>query len=360
MASCRIQGGIIMRWPKHVQIKEVGPRDGLQNESTWVNTDDKVAWINMLSQSGLKEIEYSSFVHPRWIPALKDAREVGKRIHRNPNVTYSALVPNEKGLEHALEAGIDMASVFMSASETHNRNNINKSIAKTYPVIGNVIETAKAENKRVTGYVSTVFDCPFEGKVDIDAVLRVCDRLFELGIDDLSLGDTIGTAVPSEVESLLEAVTYRFPNKSIILHFHDTRGMAIANIMTAMNYGITRFDSSLGGLGGCPYAPGAAGNVATNDLLYLLQGLDTFTGVDEAKVQEASLFIQDKLNKPLPSRSLSYLESQVNQEEEQLQVAGAETSNQSFESGPQRKREIIYVFLKNQLKNQYDKFRSKE
>lgn len=349
-----------VRWPKQVQIKEVGPRDGLQNESTWIETDDKVAWINMLSASGIKEIEYSSFVHPRWIPALKDAREVGRRINRNPDVTYSALVPNEVGLEHALEAGIDMASVFMSASETHNRNNINKSIAATYPVIGNVIQTAKAEHKRVTGYVSTVFDCPFEGKVDIDAVLRVCDRLFELGIDDLSLGDTIGTAVPSQVEALLEAVTHRYPNKSIIMHFHDTRGMAIANIMTAMNYGITRFDSSLGGLGGCPYAPGAAGNVATNDLLYLLEGLDVETGINENQVQEASLFIQEKLNKQLPSRSLSYLESQMNHQEGHKQAAGAEVINQPFELVPQRKREIIYVFLKNQLKNQYDKFRSKE
>ena len=350
-----------VRWPKQVQIKEVGPRDGLQNESTWVETDDKVAWINMLSESGIKEIEYSSFVHPRWIPALKDAREVGRRINRNPNVTYSALVPNEIGLEHALEAGIDMASVFMSASETHNRNNINKSIEATYPVIGNVVQTAKAEKKRVTGYVSTVFDCPFEGKVDIDSVLRVCDRLFELGIDDLSLGDTIGTAVPSQVEALLEAVTHRYPNKSIIMHFHDTRGMAIANIMTAMNYGITRFDSSLGGLGGCPYAPGAAGNVATNDLLYLLQGLNIETNVDEQIVQEASSFIQAKLNKQLPSRSFNYVESQLNQVDEHVQAAGAETSNHPFKLVPQRrKREIIYVFLKNQLKNQYDKFRSKE
>lgn len=349
-----------MRWPKQVQIKEVGPRDGLQNEATWIDTDAKVAWINKLSATGIKEVEYSSFVHPRWIPALKDAREVGRRINRHAGVTYSALVPNEKGLEHALEAGIDMASVFMSASETHNRNNINKSIAATYPVIGNVIETAKAEKKRVTGYVSTVFDCPFEGKVDVDAVLRVCDRLFELGIDDLSLGDTIGTAVPSEVETLLEAVTYRYPNKSIIMHFHDTRGMAIANIMTAMQFGIARFDASLGGLGGCPYAPGAAGNVATNDLLYLLQGMGISTGVDESKVQDATMYIQEQLNKPLPSRSFAYLESQEQQMEEHEQAAGAETSNHSFSLVPQRKREIIYVFLKNQLKHQYDRFRSKE
>src|SRR5690625_3675109 len=176
-----------MRWPNDVQIKEVGPRDGLQNENEWVSTQDKVNWINMLSSSGVKEIEYSAFVHPKWVPALKDAREVGKKIIRNPDVTYSALVPNERGLEHALEAGIDMASVFISASETHNRKNINKSIAETYPVLKNVIKEAKQEQKRVTGYISTVFDCPFEGKVKVDDVLRVCDRLFELGVDDLSL-----------------------------------------------------------------------------------------------------------------------------------------------------------------------------
>lgn len=339
-----------MRWPQEVLIKEVGPRDGLQNEKEWVATDDKVKWINMLSESGVSEIEYSSFVHPKWIPALKDAREVGKRIKRNPNVTYSALVPNEKGLEHALEAGIDMASVFMSASETHNLKNINKSIAETYPVLKNVIESAKQERKKVTGYVSTVFDCPFEGKVKTDDVLRVCERLFELGIDDISLGDTIGSAVPSQVETLLEAVLYRYPTKNIIMHFHDTRGMAIANIMTSMRYGVNRFDSSLGGLGGCPYAPGAAGNVATNDMLYLLHGLGITTGIDEGKLQEASLFIQEKLNKDLPSRSLAY---ETSQRKKSLQSVQVDKIAQI--TTPQRKREIIYLFIKNQ----YDKFRSK-
>src|SRR5699024_396828 len=174
-----------------------------------------------------------------------------------------ALVPNEKGLEHALEAGIDMASVFMSASETHNKKNINKSIDATFPVLQNVIDTAKAEDKRVTGYISTVFDCPFEGRIPIDNVIRVCDQLFELGVDDLSLGDTIGTAVPTDVEALLEALIQRYPNKNMIMHFHDTNGMAAANILASMQYGVTRFDASVGGLGGCPYAPGAAGNVAT-------------------------------------------------------------------------------------------------
>lgn len=340
-----------MHRPNNVFIKEVGPRDGLQNEKEWISTDDKVEWINMLSESGLKEIEFSSFVHPKWVPALKDAREVGKRITRNPDVTYSALVPNEKGLEHALEAGIDMASVFMSASETHNRKNINKSIDETYPVLKKVIEGAKQEKKRVTGYISTVFDCPFEGKINTDDVLRVCDKLFELGVDDLSLGDTIGTAVPSQVEELLEAVLYHFPNKDIIMHFHDTRGMAIANIVTSMDYGINRFDSSVGGLGGCPYAPGAAGNVATNDLLYLLHGLGINTGIDENKLQEASLFIQEKLNKQLPSRSLSYIASQTKKRNEIVQADEREVI-----VSPPRKREILYFFLKNQ----YDKLRSKE
>lgn len=294
------------RWPEYIQVKEVGPRDGLQNEKTWISTDDKVQWINLLSETGLREIEYSSFVHPRWVPALSDAHELGKRINRNPKVRYSALVPNQKGLELALEAGIDAASVFMSASETHNKKNINKSINETYPVLKDVIKDALGAGKHVTGYVSTVFDCPYEGKISKEQVLQVCDRLLEYGVDDISLGDTIGTAVPSQVEHLLETLLARYPKGKIIMHFHDTRGMAIANIMMAMEYGITRFDSSIGGLGGCPYAPGAAGNVATDDVLYLLHGIGIKTGIDERVLKEASLFIQNKLGKTLPSKSLAY------------------------------------------------------
>lgn len=296
-----------MRWPEHVHIKEVGPRDGLQNESQFVSTDDKVTWINMLSETGLKEIEYTSFVHPKWVPALRDAREVGKRITRNPDVKYSALVPNLIGLEHALEAGIDVVNVFMSASESHNKKNINKTIDETYPVLKEVIDEAKKANKKVTGYVSTVFDCPFEGSVSIDQVIDVCERLVELGVDDLSLGDTLGTAVPSQVERLLEAILYRFPTKNIIMHFHNTKGMAIANIVTSLRYGIIRFDASLGGLGGCPYAPGAAGNVSTNDVLYLMHGLGIETNIDEDKINEATKFIKKKFNREGASRSLLYV-----------------------------------------------------
>lgn len=334
----------MMRWPKSVQIKEVGPRDGLQNESKWVSTDDKVKWINMLSETGVSEIEYSSFVHPKWIPALKDAREVGRRINRNENVTYSALVPNEIGLEHALEAGIDTASVFMSVSNTHNEKNINKSVVETFPVMNNVIQAAKSAKKNVVGYVSTVFDCPFEGEIHVDDVLRVCDRLFELGVDDLSLGDTIGSAVPSQVEILLEKLLQHYPNKNIIMHFHDTRGMAIANIVTAMHYGITRFDTATGGLGGCPYAPGAAGNVATDDVLYLLHGLGIETGINEQKMNDAALFIQNSLNKRLPSRTLAYLSGN-----DQINITEQNDRQQSL-----RKRERIYIFLKNQ----YNRMRS--
>lgn len=298
------------RWPEYVQIKEVGPRDGLQNEKKRVLTKDKITWINKLSESGISEIEYSSFVHPKWVPQLSDAHEVGKNIKRHPHVRYSALVPNMKGLELALDAGIDGASVFMSASESHNKNNINKSIAETYPVLKEVIVEAKAAGKHVTAYVSTVFDCPFEGSISPDQVVAVCDRLLEFGADDISLGDTLGTAVPSQVEALLDEVLRRYPKDKIIMHYHDTRGMAIANIMTSLEYGVTRFDSSIGGLGGCPYAPGAAGNVATNDILYLLHGLGIKTGIDEKKVDEAALYIQKKLGKTLPSKSLAYASAQ--------------------------------------------------
>ncbi|WP_152654861.1 hydroxymethylglutaryl-CoA lyase [Oceanobacillus sp. CFH 90083] len=295
--------------PSNVYLKEVGPRDGLQNEQQWISTDDKVAWINMLSKTGVSEVEYSSFVHPEMIPALKDAREVGRRINREQGVIYSALVPNMKGLEHALEAGIDGASVFMSASETHNLKNINKRIPDTYPVLAEVIKEAKNAGKMVTGYVSTVFDCPYEGRIATEDVLRVCEKLIENGVDYLSLGDTIGTAVPTQVEKLLDGLFPYFPKDKLILHFHDTRGMAIANIMTSLHMGITRFDSTVGGLGGCPYAPGAAGNVATNDVLYLLNGLGIDTGINEKCIQEASIYIQNKLGKTLPSRSVAYLKN---------------------------------------------------
>ncbi len=297
---------MLQNLPDKIYLKDVGPRDGLQNEETWIETEDKVTMIDKLAQSGLREIEISSFVHPKWIPALSDAREVARQIQRYPDVNYSALVPNQKGLEHALEADLDGISVFMSASETHNQKNINKTIDETYPVLREVVEVAKQENKVVTGYVSTVFDCPFEGRMEPEQVIPVCEQLLESGADYLSLGDTIGSAVPSQVEALLDELLKWYPEEKLIMHFHDTRGMAMANILTSLNYGITHFDSSVGGLGGCPYAPGAAGNVATEDVLYLLHGLGIETGISMDHLLDTAEFIQSKLGKQLPSKSLTH------------------------------------------------------
>ena len=293
-----------MRWPKSVIIKEVGPRDGLQNENEFISTDDKIAWINQLSNSGLQYIEVTSFVNPKWVPALADAVEVAKGIERVKGVTYAALVPNQRGLERAIEADINETSVFMSASEKHNLSNINKSLAETFPILRAVIVDSLTAGKSVRGYVSTVFGCPYEGKVPIDNVIRVAENLFEMGINELSLGDTIGVANPAQVQEVLEVLLKRFSADKLAVHFHDTRGTALANILAALDLGITTFDGSVGGLGGCPYAPGASGNVATDDLIYMLDGMGIESGVNLENLLAAAEFIQDKMDRPLPSHNL--------------------------------------------------------
>lgn len=292
-----------MKWPAGITIKEVGPRDGLQNEKTFISTEDKITWINQLSDSGLKHIEITSFVNPKWIPALSDAVAVATGINKVPGVTYTALVPNLQGLQRALQANIDEVALFMSASETHNLKNINKSIEQTFPVLRDLARESISAGKFSRGYVSTVFGCPYEGHVDVEAVIRVSEALFEMGIAELSLGDTIGVANPKQVQEVLEVLLKRFPADKLAMHFHDTRGTALANILVSLEMGITTFDSSLGGLGGCPYAPGAAGNVATDDLLYMLHGMGIHTGVDQQKLLHASQFIQDKIGRTLPSKS---------------------------------------------------------
>jgi hydroxymethylglutaryl-CoA lyase len=292
------------KWPKKVAIKEVGPRDGLQNEKVFIETADKIAWINQLSQTGLTYIEITSFVNPKWIPQLADASEVAAKIKKVQGITYAALVPNLKGLEGALAANVDEVSVFMSASETHNRKNINKSIAETFPVLKEVVVEAKKADKTVRGYVSTVFGCPYEGLIDVEQVIKVADKLFEMGIDELSLGDTIGVANPRQVQEVLEEILKRFPKDKLAMHFHNTRGTALANVLASLEMGITTFDSALGGLGGCPYAPGASGNLATDDLLYMLDGMGIETGVQMEKLVEAALFIQEKLGRKLNSHYL--------------------------------------------------------
>ncbi|MGG6432876.1 hydroxymethylglutaryl-CoA lyase [Anoxybacillus sp. D401a] len=288
-----------------VTVKEVGPRDGLQNEPVFIATEDKIAWINQLSKSGLSYIEVTSFVHPKWIPQLADAYEVASRIERVEGVTYAALVPNKKGLEGALAANMDEVSVFMSASETHNRKNINKSIEETYPVLKEVIDEAKRANKTVRGYVSTVFGCPYEGEVSVERVIAVSERLFELGIDELSLGDTIGVANPIQVQRTLEQLLKRFPAERMALHFHNTRGMALANVFASLQMGMTIFDSSLGGLGGCPYAPGASGNLATDDLVYMLTQMGIECGVQLEPLTEAARWVEEKIGRPLMSHHLN-------------------------------------------------------
>ncbi|KUP39075.1 hydroxymethylglutaryl-CoA lyase [Bacillus halotolerans] len=300
-----------MSYPKKVMLREVGPRDGLQNEPVWLATEDKIAWINQLSQTGLSYIEITSFVHPKWIPALRDALDVAKGISRVKGVTYAALVPNQMGLENALEGGIDEASVFMSASETHNVKNINKSTADTLQVLKQVTDDAKKANLTVRAYLSTVFGCPYEKHVPIEQVIRLAESLFDFGISELSLGDTIGAANPVQVEIILEALLKRFPASQLALHFHDTRGTALANILTALQMGITTFDGSTGGLGGCPYAPGSSGNAATEDIMYMLDQMGIETNVKLAKLLPAAKWIEEKIGKHLPSRNLQVYKSSL-------------------------------------------------
>lgn len=289
-------------YPTHVDIKEVGPRDGLQNEAAFIKTADKIQLVNMLSESGLRYIEVSSFVNPKWIPQLADATEVLADIKRQQDVTYAALVPNMHGLERALEVGVDEISVFMSASEGHNQSNINKSIRDTFPVLRPVIEEAKNAGKTVRGYISTVIACPIDGLTAPAQVRFVAEELFQMGVSEVSLGDTIGVGVPTQVNTLLQELTPHFDVSTLAMHFHDTRGTALANVVESLQHGITKFDSAIGGLGGCPYAKGASGNVATEDLLYLLHEMGIETGVDIEKMQEAALYMERLLQKPLSSK----------------------------------------------------------
>lgn len=290
--------------PRKVRICEVGPRDGLQNEARFVATEDKIEWINRLSETGLDYMEVTAFVHPKWIPALADAGEVMSGIKRSPGVTYAALVPNVKGLQRALAANVDEVAIFLSASESHSQKNINKSVQEALLVLAETAKEALSAGKTVRGYVSTVFGCPYEGEVGLDAVLRVTEKLFEMGVREVSLGDTIGVAHPRQVAGILEEMLQRYPAERLAMHFHDTRGMAMANTLLALEMGISTFDSSLGGLGGCPYAPGAAGNLATDDLLYMLDGLGMETGIDREKLIAAARFLEEKTGRRLTSHQM--------------------------------------------------------
>lgn len=286
-----------------IRITEVGPRDGLQNEPAVLSTDSKVAFVNALSQSGVTEIEVGSFVSPRAVPQLADSDEVFQRIDRRPGVIYSALVPNERGLGRARAAAADKIAVFTAASDTFNQRNIHCTVRESIERLKPVVSDAKRNGLPVRGYVSTATHCPFEGAVPPSRVLRVMQDLLDLGIDEISLGDTIGKATPSDVRRLLDDVRTYLGGAPLSLHFHDTYGMAIANVLTAWTeYGIASFDSSAGGLGGCPYAPGATGNVATEDVVYALRASGASIAVDERLVIEAARHLGALLSRPLSSR----------------------------------------------------------
>ena len=287
---------------KNVTVVEVGPRDGLQNEQASVSTADKIRFIDLLSNAGLPVIEVSAFVSPKWVPQMADAEAVFAGIARRPGTRYSALVPNVAGLDRAMAAGVTEIAIIAASTDTFSRKNVNQSIADSLMGYKDVCERALAAGLRVRGYLSTAFGCPYEGAVSPDVVADLTVKLLELGVFEVAVSDTIGVAHPAQVDHVLERLLARTSADRIALHFHDTRGTALANVLAALPFGITTFDASAGGLGGCPYAPGAAGNLATDDLMYLLDGLEIETGVSLAGISEASAFIGAHLNHPLPSR----------------------------------------------------------
>lgn len=291
-----------MQLPKFVRMVEVGPRDGLQNEKSMVPTAVKVELVNRLSDAGLSVVEAASFVSPKWVPQMGDSADVLAGIARRPGVRYAALTPNLKGLEGALAAKADEVAVFGAASESFSQKNINCSIAESLDRFAPVMEQAKAAGVPVRGYVSCVLGCPYEGEIAPKAVADVAERLFAMGCYEISLGDTIGTGTPTKAQLMLAAVAERVPVEKIAVHFHDTYGQALANILAALQMGVAVVDSSVAGLGGCPYAKGASGNVASEDVLYMLNGLGIETGVDLDKLIAAGAFISDAIGRPTASK----------------------------------------------------------
>lgn len=301
-----------MSMPKSVAICEMGARDGLQNENAVVPTADKVRYIDLLSRSGLRAIEATSFVSPKAIPQLADASELFARIHKAPGVRYPVLVPNLKGYARARAAGVDSIAVFTAASEQFTKRNINMTVDESIDTFRDVVRQAKADGMWVRGYVSTAFGSPFGDAVTPQAVVDVSVKLMDMGCDELSVGDTIGVGVPSQVDALVPLLAKRIPLHQIALHFHDTRGTALANVYAALQHGVAIFDSSSGGLGGCPYAPGATGNLGTEDLLYMLDGMGIETGVDLTRIRAASRFIAGVVDHELTSKAYQALEKATN------------------------------------------------
>ncbi|HYM70388.1 MAG TPA: hydroxymethylglutaryl-CoA lyase [bacterium] len=290
--------------PRRVRIVEVGPRDGLQNESVSLSVDDKVAFVRRLAAAGLRTIEVGAFVRPDRVPQMADTDAVVRRLGSLDGVALSALVPNRLGMERAIACGLRDVAVFTAASEAFARHNINMTIDESLVRFGDVLTLAADRGIRVRAYVSTAWWCPYDGRVSPEAVRRVAGRLFEMGCGEISLGDTIGAATPLEVAALVDGVTRDLPRGALSVHFHDTRGTALANVLAALLRGVTTVDAAAGGLGGCPYAPGASGNLATEDLVYMLHGMGIDTGVDLDRLVEASRPLASRLGHALPSRYL--------------------------------------------------------
>lgn len=289
-------------YPKYATIYEVGPRDGLQNESGIIHVDDKVELINQLSQTGLKHIEAGSFVSPKWVPQMANSSQVFNKIDRAPGIRYSALTPNLVGLDAAIGSGVDEVAIFGAASEGFSQRNINCSIDESIERFKPLVAKAVLHNIKVRGYVSCVIACPYDGATEPQKVADVSQRLFDLGCYEISLGDTIGVGTPNKISEMLNAVNAKVSSDALAIHCHDTYGQAIANIVAALECSISTIDSSVAGLGGCPYAQGASGNVATEDVLYLLNGLGIQTGVDLKKVASAGNFISKALGRDNQSK----------------------------------------------------------
>jgi hydroxymethylglutaryl-CoA lyase len=285
-----------------VSVYEVSPRDGLQNERATVPLRSKLRLIDALVTSGLGRIEITSFVSPKWIPQLADADELARHAKAPAGVSFSALCPNAKGLDRARAAGIGEIAVFVSASETHNRKNVNKSVAETLTAFEETIGPARAAGMRVRGYVSTAWGCPFEGEVPAKRVVAVAKRLIEMGCYQVALSDTIGAGTPRQTERLLDLALGEIPPDRVAMHMHDTRGTALANVLVGLEMGVRDFDASVGGMGGCPYAPGAAGNLATEDLVYMLHGMGVRTGIDLERLVEAGKVAESVAGRPLPGK----------------------------------------------------------
>jgi hydroxymethylglutaryl-CoA lyase len=292
----------MMRHPSKVTIVEVGPRDGLQNEGADVSTADKIEFVNRLSDAGLPAIEVTAFVSPKWVPRMADATEVFRGLRHGAGIRYSALVPNLAGLERAHEAGVTEVGIFAAASEGFSRKNINQSIEASLETYRAVCARATEWGIAVRGYGSTAFGCPFDGDVPPERVTEVASALINMGAFEVAISDTIGIAHPGQVYEVVETVAAEVPLPQVALHFHDTRGLALANVLAGLDVGVRTFDASAGGLGGCPYAPGATGNLATEDLVYLLDGLDIETGVSLERLTAASAFIEARVGHPLSSR----------------------------------------------------------